>query len=79
MLTRIAVTVLVLVSYTGAALAASKAVVYKDPYCGCCEGYIAHLRAHGIDAVARNTDRVEVVKKMRGVPEDLWSPRSSAC
>ncbi len=69
--TRFAVAVFALATYAGTALAAGMAVVYKDPFCGCCEGYIAHFKSHGIAALGRNTERLETVKRMKGVPEDL--------
>ena len=47
--------------------------VSKDPGCGCCEGWIAHLRSNGFDASAIDTSDMSAVKKRLGVPPALAS------
>lgn len=53
--------------------AAKTATVYKDPLCGCCNGYIAHLRNNGFAVEAVNLDDMSPLKRMAGVPEPLES------
>lgn len=60
-------------AYAGTAAAGKKVMVYKDASCGCCNGYIAYLKAHGIPAVGKNVENVELVKRMLRVPEDMES------
>ncbi len=53
--------------------AAKTATVYKDPQCGCCNGYIAHMRNNGFEVEAVNLDDMSPLKRMAGVPELLES------
>ncbi len=53
--------------------AAKEATVYKDPQCGCCKGYIAHLRNNGFEVEAVDLDNMSPLKRMAGVPELLES------
>ncbi len=53
--------------------AAKTATVYKDPLCGCCNGYIAHLRNNGFEVEAVNLDNMSPLKRMAEVPEPLES------
>ena len=50
-----------------------KVVVTKDPNCGCCGGWVDHMRAAGfpVDVVA--TPQVNRLKSRLGVPDDLAS------
>lgn len=45
-------------------------VVYKSPTCGCCEGWVEHLRAAGFTVDARDVDNDQLVqvKSDSGVP-----------
>ncbi|MFC7518833.1 DUF411 domain-containing protein [Herbaspirillum sp. GCM10030257] len=47
--------------------------VYKDANCGCCEGWVEHLRESGYRVKAVNSDDMQAVKKRLGVPEKLAS------
>ena len=53
--------------------AAKEATVYKDPRCGCCNGYVAILRANGFAVAAVNLDDMSPLKRMAGVPDILES------
>lgn len=53
--------------------AGEKATVYKDPGCGCCNEYVAHLRQQGFDVTAINTSDLSAVKRQYGVPAELES------
>ena len=54
-----------------AAIDAGEAVLYKDPQCGCCEEYAAHLRANGRRVRVVPTHDLALIKRRQGVPEDL--------
>ncbi len=57
-----------------AAQAADPAVeVWKSPLCGCCGGWVAHLRAAGFTVVVHDVDDVTPIKVARGVGDDLAS------
>ncbi|RDD68677.1 DUF411 domain-containing protein [Paracoccus versutus] len=47
--------------------------VTKDPGCGCCGGWIDHMRAAGFPVHAVNSDEVFALKERLGVPPDLAS------
>jgi len=47
--------------------------VFKDPNCGCCEKWIAHMTANGFAAAIRNTSDIAPVKKRYKVPTAVES------
>jgi hypothetical protein len=47
------------------------AILYKDPQCGCCEGYAAYLREHGFNVTVVNTYDLLLIKQEHQVPEQL--------
>lgn len=57
----------------GAVAAEFDAILYKNPACGCCLNYVAHLERAGLRVVVQNTDDVDVVKLVYGVPDELAS------
>ncbi|UVF18467.1 DUF411 domain-containing protein [Microvirga terrae] len=50
-----------------------KIVVSKDPSCGCCTGWVDHLRRAGFSADVIETSEINRVKVRLGVPDDLAS------
>jgi hypothetical protein len=50
-----------------------KIVVSKDPTCGCCTGWVDHLRQAGFVAEVIETPEINRVKVRLGVPNDLAS------
>jgi hypothetical protein len=48
-----------------------QAVLYKNPQCGCCEGYAAYLRQNGFEVDVKPTNDLEEISQKAGVPEDL--------
>ncbi len=50
-----------------------KVVVSKDPSCGCCGGWIYHMRKAGYAVEMIDTRDMASVKKRLGVPDDLAS------
>ena len=45
--------------------------VHKDPTCGCCGGWIAHLELRGFQTKTIETKEINRVKARLGVPFDL--------
>jgi hypothetical protein len=50
-----------------------KVVVSKDPSCGCCSGWVDHLKAAGLPVEVHETAGINRVKVRLGVPDDLAS------
>jgi hypothetical protein len=53
------------------ALAETNILVHKDPNCGCCTGWVQHLKAAGFAVTVNETDKLQVVRKRLRVPADL--------
>lgn len=47
--------------------------VWKDPNCGCCNGWADHLRRSGFIVTVTDTTAMQEVKSRLGVPSDLAS------
>lgn len=45
-----------------------KVRVHKSPTCGCCTGWVDHLRRHGFAVDVHETDDLEPIRKRLGVP-----------
>jgi hypothetical protein len=76
----VAVAVVTLVPWSGAILAKEAraprpeiVVVYKSPWCGCCQGWVEHMRASGFEVTVREQEDLTAIKRMSGVPEELQS------
>lgn len=52
---------------------AADAVVYKSPACGCCSGWVEHLRANGFNVQTHDLSDVTPHKIRLGVPPRLGS------
>lgn len=65
--------VTVLQSSTAFAAAPPLITVYRAPTCGCCGGWVEHLKKAGFETNVINTGNVDAVKKRFGVPDDLAS------
>jgi hypothetical protein len=48
-----------------------KATLYKQPYCGCCDGHADHLRTNGYDVTVVQTENLTQVKQKHGVPQEF--------
>lgn len=57
----------------GLALAEAQVDVYKSPYCGCCEKWVEHLRAHGFEVRTHDVMDVPGQRKKFGMPEAYGS------
>lgn len=51
--------------------ALKEATLYKNPQCGCCEGYAKYLRRNGFSVKVVPTHDLPLMKKMSGVPSAL--------
>jgi hypothetical protein len=72
---RALLTLLVLMAALGGAPANTEeprtATLYKNPQCGCCEGYADYLRANGFDVTVKPTHDLPMLHREYGVPEAL--------
>jgi hypothetical protein len=48
-------------------------VVWKDANCGCCEGWVRHMRGSGFGVTVREVGDMAVIKRARNVPDALQS------
>jgi hypothetical protein len=63
-----------LAAASSVAHSADKAItVYQDPNCGCCTGWVEHMRDAGFSVTAVKTADMVAVKKKLGVPMELSS------
>lgn len=59
---------------SGAAPAdAPTVLVYKAPTCGCCEGWVEHLRENGWDVTVEDRNDIDQLKNLLGIPVRLRS------
>lgn len=47
--------------------------VWKDATCGCCEGWVKHMKAAGFEATVHDVTDLQAVKAAHGVPDALQS------
>jgi hypothetical protein len=47
-----------------------EATLYKQPFCGCCDGHADHLRANGYKVTVVQTDSLSLIKKKFRVPQE---------
>ena len=60
------------IALTGPVYAAPVAVtLYKNPECGCCDGYADYLRQNGFAVTAKPTNDLAEISRKAGVPADL--------
>lgn len=58
----------------GLSYAAGESItVYKDKNCGCCTGWVDHLKESGFKVKAIDSDDMAAIKKRYGVPESMGS------
>ena len=65
---------LALVVLVGAAATRAQtpdALMYKNPQCGCCEGYAKYLRQNGFKVTVKETHNMSLISRENGVPEKL--------
>ena len=54
-----------------AAPSRGEVTLYKNPQCGCCEGYADYLRHNGFKVKAISTNDLTVIGQKYGIPDDL--------
>ncbi len=64
--------VLAPLAHAAVALAKPEVEVWKDPNCGCCKDWIAHVEANGLSVKAHDTGNNPVRLKL-GMPKSLGS------
>ncbi|MDH3740357.1 MAG: DUF411 domain-containing protein [Hyphomicrobiales bacterium] len=47
--------------------------VWKSPSCGCCGNWVAHMEDAGFSVKVENTEELDSVKKLAGIPDELQS------
>lgn len=69
-----AVSLVTLWAWTGVASAGSDQVtVYKSPWCGCCTGWVNHMRTNGFSVKVIEREDLSPVKSQYEVPKNLES------
>ena len=56
-----------------AVAAGTPVTVHKTPWCGCCAGWAQHLKHNGFDVTVEETEDLDPIKRLMGVPEHLQS------
>ncbi len=51
--------------------APGRATLYKDPQCGCCEGYADYLRRNGFEVDVKPTNDLAEISRKAGIPEAM--------
>lgn len=49
--------------------AAEEVELYKNPQCGCCEGYASYLREHGYAVTVKPTHELVAMSRAAGIPD----------
>jgi hypothetical protein len=49
--------------------AAADVTLYKNPQCGCCEGYAEYLRQNGFTVTVRPTHELVAMSRAAGIPD----------
>lgn len=49
------------------------AEVFKSPYCGCCTGWVDHMKKAGFEVKVQSVNDVPAARKKLGMPEKLGS------
>lgn len=55
------------------AQAAAQVDVFKSPNCGCCKGWVEHLRQNGFQVEAHDVNDVPAARAKLGMPDRLGS------
>ena len=62
---------LVLLAPAVAGESSRQATLYKNPQCGCCEGYADYLGDNGFEVTVKPTHDLPLLHRQYGVPEPL--------
>lgn len=50
---------------------AQEVLLYKNPQCGCCEGYADYLRDNGFAVAVKPTHELVAMSREAGIPDDV--------
>lgn len=50
---------------------AQEVMLYKNPQCGCCEGYADYLRDNGFTVTVKPTHELVTMSREAGIPDDF--------
>lgn len=73
MMKKLIVATLLAAAYSVTYAAGETITVYKDKNCGCCDGWVDHLRESGFKVKPINHDDMSAIKKKFNVPESMGS------
>jgi hypothetical protein len=51
--------------------AGKEVTLYKNPQCGCCEGYADYLRENGFKVMVKSTNLLASISREAGIPDDF--------
>ncbi len=69
----LALTVIFIPNQTRADTALPTVTVYKSPTCGCCSKWVKHLESNGFVVVAKNTNKLNSIKRELGIEPQFQS------
>lgn len=52
---------------------ATEVIVYKSPWCGCCGGWVDHMRENGFSLMVREVEDLDPIRAEHGVTGELMS------
>ena len=74
---RIALALVLLSASAAFAQGAPKVEVFKSASCGCCGGWVEHMRQNGFEVTTHDVDDVPAARKKLGMPEGMGSCHSA--
>ena len=74
---RIALSLVMLSASAAFAQGAPKVDVFKSPSCGCCGGWVEHMRQNGFQVTTHDVADVPAERKKLGMPDRLGSCHSA--
>jgi hypothetical protein len=74
---RIALALVLLSASAAFAQGAPKVEVFKSASCGCCGGWVEHMRQNGFEVTTHDVDDVPAARKKLGMPDRLGSCHSA--
>ncbi len=69
----LAATSLAVLPHTASANTLPKLDVYRNPGCGCCEGWVQHIRAAGLEVTIEDDPNLDARRESLGIPAELAS------
>ena len=69
----LATTSLAVLPHSGSANTLPKLAVYRNPGCGCCEGWVRHMRSTGFEVTIEDDPNLDARRASLGIPAELAS------